>query len=85
MLGRIVKTIFILRYSHEEKIRRRVQLQRDRAERFTNWRLGPSLPLAGVSHRGLRGDYEQGKLPESGIECVFHEHARTNDCGGAPT
>jgi TnpA family transposase len=32
MLGRIVKTIFILRYSHEEKIRRRVQLQRDRAE-----------------------------------------------------
>jgi hypothetical protein len=53
-------------------------------KRFTNWRLGHSLPFAGVSHRGLRGDYEQGKLPESGIECVFHEHARTNDCGGAP-
>jgi TnpA family transposase len=31
-LGRIVKTIFILRYIHEEKIRRRVQLQLNRGE-----------------------------------------------------
>ena len=31
-LGRIVKTIFIPRYVHEEKIRRRVQLQLSRGE-----------------------------------------------------
>jgi len=31
-LGRIVKTIFILRYIHEEKMRRRVQLQLNRGE-----------------------------------------------------
>jgi TnpA family transposase len=31
-LGRIVKTIFILRYLHDEKIRRRVQLQLNRGE-----------------------------------------------------
>lgn len=31
-LGRIVKTIFILRYVHEDKIRRRVQLQLSRGE-----------------------------------------------------
>jgi TnpA family transposase len=31
-LGRIVKTIFILRYIHEEKIRRRMQLQLSRGE-----------------------------------------------------
>jgi TnpA family transposase len=31
-LGRIVKTIFILRYIHEENIRRRVQLQLNRGE-----------------------------------------------------
>ena len=31
-LGRIVKTIFILRYIHNDKIRRRVQLQLNRGE-----------------------------------------------------
>jgi TnpA family transposase len=31
-LGRIVKTIFILRYLHEEKMRRRIQLQLNRGE-----------------------------------------------------
>jgi TnpA family transposase len=31
-LGRIVKTIYILRYIHEEDLRRRVQLQLNRCE-----------------------------------------------------
>ena len=31
-LGRVVKTIYILRYLHEEDVRRRVQLQLNRGE-----------------------------------------------------
>ena len=31
-LGRIVKTVFTLRYIHDDKIRRRVQLQLNRGE-----------------------------------------------------
>src|SRR4030088_2709680 len=55
-LGRIVKTIFIPRYVHEEKIRRRVQLQLSRGEarhELARWLF--------FANRGesRTGDYEQ--------------------------
>jgi hypothetical protein len=55
-LGRIAKTIFILRYVHEEKIRRRVQLQLSRGEarhELARWLF--------FANRGesRTGDYEQ--------------------------
>jgi TnpA family transposase len=52
-LGRIVKTIFILRYIHDDKIRRRVQLQLNRGE--------ARHELARWSNRGefRTGDYEE--------------------------
>jgi TnpA family transposase len=67
-LGRIVKTIFILRYIHEEKIRRRVQLQLNRGEarhELARWLF--------FANRGefRTGDYEEimnSELSESAVE-----------------
>jgi TnpA family transposase len=55
-LGRIVKTIYILRYVHEEDLRRRVQLQLNRGESrhaLARWRF--------FANRGefRSGDYEE--------------------------
>jgi len=55
-LGRIVKTIFILRYIHEEKIRRRVQLQLNRGE--ARHELARWLFFANRGEFGT-GDYEE--------------------------
>ena len=68
-LGRVVKTIYILRYLHEEEVRRRVQLQLNRGElRHDLARWLVLRQPGGVPHGGLRGDHEQGQLPEPAVE-----------------
>ena len=48
-LGRIVKTIYMLRYIHEEDLGRRSQLQLIAANRAMLWRAGCSSPTAASS------------------------------------
>jgi len=49
MMGRIVQTIYILRYIHEEDLRRRVQFQLNRDESRHALRAGYSLATAASS------------------------------------
>ena len=58
-LGRIVKTIYILRYIHEEDLRRRVQLQLNRGE--SRHALAVLWQPRRVPLGRLRGDHEQGQ------------------------
>ena len=77
-MGRIVKTIYILCYLHQEDLRRRVQLQLYRSESARA--LARGLFLAG---RGefRSGDYveihEQNQASEPAVQCgVGLEHVR---------
>ncbi|MGH9452182.1 MAG: Tn3 family transposase [Terriglobia bacterium] len=70
-LGQIAKSIFILRYLDDEKMRDTVKLQLNHREHrhdltrrclfFAN--------RGGVSHRRPERNYEQSKLPEPALEC----------------
>jgi len=51
--GRIVKTIYILRYIQDEKLRRVVQLQLNRGEHGTPWAVGCSLPTGATFGMGI--------------------------------
>ena len=55
-LGRVIKTIFILRYIHEEPMRRRVQLQLNRGESRHH--------LASWLFFGNRGEFRTGDYEE---------------------
>jgi TnpA family transposase len=55
-LGRVVKTIYILRYIHEEELRRRVQLQLNRGE--------SRHALARWLFFGNRGEFRWGDYEE---------------------
>jgi TnpA family transposase len=69
-LGRIVKTVYVLRYLHDEELRRRVQLQLNRGES----RHGLAKRLFFANQGAFRtGDYdrddEQGERAEPSLQC----------------
>lgn len=69
MLGRVVKTIYILKYLNEEDLRHRVQLQLNRGEHRQQFGTLDLFRRSGrIPHRGLPGDHEQGELLEFSIQ-----------------
>lgn len=52
-LVRVIKTIYILRYIHDEELRSRVQLQLNRGESRHDLRVASSSPIGASSGPGM--------------------------------
>ena len=68
-LGRALRSLYLLRYIHEEDLRGRMQLQVNRGEGTAPARPPPLFRQPrGVSDRRLRRDHEQSDVSESAVQ-----------------